>query len=316
MEYFADLLESSDKNYREVDLNREVVKTLRLLGKQRSCIPVIIGDKELGILAVLSAGSKLKAPSLPDSLTESSTCFLRYKSEILKNSNTQLKEELAEELEKLSTQGKILTIFLSDFVWLHDQELMSEASSPNSSQFIVLASQEEFLQYRNADQLVGVDKLEPVRIRKEVSREEIEELELDEYHEYERRYGVKYPESIIELAARQVEGYLSGYDLRSEVLDVLDEVGMLASLQWYLDPPDEEMSELLEEWWRVHEEKSYVVKQKRFEESARLRDREKEIERDLEEKVGARREGCESALITVTEDMIDTVLGERLHDRV
>ena len=98
---------------------------------------------------------------------------------------------------------------------------------------------------------------------------------------YQEHHNVRYSDEGIELAVKLSERYITDRFLPDKAIDVMDEAGARVHLN-NIRVPDEivELEEKIEE---VREEKNRVVKSQRFEEAARLRDREKRLQEELEE---------------------------------
>ncbi|MFQ5570795.1 MAG: ATP-dependent Clp protease ATP-binding subunit [Rhodothermales bacterium] len=98
---------------------------------------------------------------------------------------------------------------------------------------------------------------------------------------YEEHHNVLYSEEAIELAVGLAERYITDRFLPDKAIDVLDEAGARVHLNNIRVP--KEILDLEAEIEKTREEKNQVVKSQRFEEAARLRDREKKLQEALEE---------------------------------
>ncbi len=123
---------------------------------------------------------------------------------------------------------------------------------------------------------------------------------------YEEHHRVRYTDEAIELAVKLSDRYITDRFLPDKALDVLDEAGARVHLSHIRVP--KEIEELEAEIERVREEKNRVVKSQRFEEAARLRDREKKLLAELEEAKRAWEEKISSEIHEVTaQDMAEVV---------
>ena len=96
---------------------------------------------------------------------------------------------------------------------------------------------------------------------------------------YEAHHNVNFAEDAILLTVKLSERYITDRFLPDKAIDVMDEAGARVHLK-NIKAPDQ-IIELEEEIEAVREEKNQVVKNQRFEEAARLRDREKKIQEEL-----------------------------------
>jgi ATP-dependent Clp protease ATP-binding subunit ClpC len=98
---------------------------------------------------------------------------------------------------------------------------------------------------------------------------------------YEEHHNVRYSDDGIKLAVQLSERYITDRYLPDKALDVIDEAGARVHLNNIRVP--QAILDLEEQIEETREEKNQVVKSQRFEEAARLRDREKKLQEQLEE---------------------------------
>jgi ATP-dependent Clp protease ATP-binding subunit ClpC len=98
---------------------------------------------------------------------------------------------------------------------------------------------------------------------------------------YEEHHNVRYSTPAVQLAVNLSERYITDRFLPDKAIDVMDEAGARVHLSNIRVP--KEIVTLEEEIEGVREEKNRVVKSQRFEEAARLRDKEKKLQEDLAE---------------------------------
>ncbi len=123
---------------------------------------------------------------------------------------------------------------------------------------------------------------------------------------YEDHHNVKYEEGSLELAVKLSERYITDRHLPDKAIDVMDESGARVHLANIKVPP--EIEELEEEIETVRVEKNKVVKTQNFEEAARLRDREKKIDEELENAKAEWERQSEHETYPVTEEDISQVV--------
>ena len=98
---------------------------------------------------------------------------------------------------------------------------------------------------------------------------------------YEEHHNVLYSDEAIDLAVKLSDRYITDRFLPDKAIDVMDEAGARVHLANIRVPA--EIVTLEESIEEIREEKNRVVKSQRFEEAARLRDKEKKLQEDLEE---------------------------------
>jgi len=123
---------------------------------------------------------------------------------------------------------------------------------------------------------------------------------------YEEHHHVKYSDAAIDSSVKLRNRYITDRHLPDKAIDVLDEAGSRVHMGNFEVP--EEILELEEEIEQVRREKAAVVKRQDYEEAARLRDKERNLQADLE---SAKREWdakTRDIVHDVTEDDIATVV--------
>ena len=123
---------------------------------------------------------------------------------------------------------------------------------------------------------------------------------------YEEHHHVKYSDAAIDSSVKLSNRYITDRHLPDKAIDVLDEAGSRVHMGNFEVP--EEILELEEEIEQVRREKAAVVKRQDYEEAARLRDKERNLQADLE---SAKREWdakTRDIVHDVTEEDIATVV--------
>ena len=123
---------------------------------------------------------------------------------------------------------------------------------------------------------------------------------------YESHHNVRYSTEAIELAVQLSDRYITDRFLPDKAIDVMDEAGARVHLSNIKVPP--EILNLEEQIEEVREEKNQVVKSQRFEEAARLRDKEKTLQEELEEEKKAWEERADTEVHDVSSQDIAEVV--------
>ena len=97
---------------------------------------------------------------------------------------------------------------------------------------------------------------------------------------YEEHHHVQYSSEAIHAAVRLSERYITDRHLPDKAIDVLDEAGSRVHMGNFT--VSEEILKLEEEVEKIKHQKIQVVKQQDYEEAARLRDKERTLQSDLE----------------------------------
>jgi ATP-dependent Clp protease ATP-binding subunit ClpC len=123
---------------------------------------------------------------------------------------------------------------------------------------------------------------------------------------YEDHHNVRYSDEAVDLAVQLSDRYITDRFLPDKAIDVMDEAGARVHLSNIKVPP--EILDLEEQIEDVQEEKNQVVKSQRFEEAARLRDKEKTLQEELEQAKKDWHERAETEVHDVTSEEIAEVV--------
>jgi ATP-dependent Clp protease ATP-binding subunit ClpC len=123
---------------------------------------------------------------------------------------------------------------------------------------------------------------------------------------YEAHHNVAYSTEAIELAVQLSDRYITDRFLPDKAIDVMDEAGARVHLSNIKVP--QEILDLEEKIEDVRKEKNQVVKSQKFEEAARLRDKEKTLQNELEEEKTAWEERADTEIHDVTTQNIAEVV--------
>lgn len=123
---------------------------------------------------------------------------------------------------------------------------------------------------------------------------------------YEEHHNVRFSDAALETTVRLSERYITDRNFPDKAIDVLDEAGARVHLA-NLDVP-KNIIELEEQIELIKKQKNQVVKNQNFEEAARLRDREKKLQSDLEqEKIEWETKAGETYFPVSEDDIADVV---------
>ncbi len=187
---------------------------------------------------------------------------------------------------------------------LDASNMFKPALARGEIQCIGATTLDEYRQYIEKDgalarrfQVVMVDATTP---------EETMEILNNIKEKYEEHHHVNYTDEAIEACVRLSDRYISDRYLPDKAIDVLDEAGARVHLNNIHVP--NEIIELEEAIENIKKEKNQVVKNQKYEEAARLRDKEKKLIEKLEM---AKREWENDTKVkryTVTEDNVAEVV--------
>ena len=123
---------------------------------------------------------------------------------------------------------------------------------------------------------------------------------------YEKHHSVRYTPDALDSCVKLTDRYVTDHFLPDKAIDALDEAGARVHLANITVP--KHVIELEEEIETTSIEKNSMVKKQRFEEAARLRDKEKRLIEDLEVAQREWEKESESIVFDVTEDDVASVI--------
>ncbi len=123
---------------------------------------------------------------------------------------------------------------------------------------------------------------------------------------YEEHHHVKYSQEALEAAVKLSDRYITDRYLPDKAIDVLDEAGSRVHMGNF--NVSDEILELEEKIEQVKQQKVAVVKQQDYEEAARLRDQERQLQHELEIAKAEWEAKMKDEVYDVTEDDIATVV--------
>ncbi|MGA7304136.1 MAG: ATP-dependent Clp protease ATP-binding subunit [Rhodothermales bacterium] len=138
------------------------------------------------------------------------------------------------------------------------------------------------------------------------SAEETIEILQTIHTKYEEHHNVSYSKEALDLAVRLSDRYITDRFLPDKAIDVMDEAGARVHLSNIRVP--ENVIKLEEEIEEIKSEKNRVVKSQRFEEAARLRDREKKLQDELAKAKNEWEEQAVNEVYDVTQEDIAQVV--------
>jgi ATP-dependent Clp protease ATP-binding subunit ClpC len=127
-------------------------------------------------------------------------------------------------------------------------------------------------------------------------------------HKYEEHHKVAFTDDAIEAAARFTDRYLTGRNLPDKAIDTIDEAGARARIVASTRSPELRKREL--EIEKVRQRKETAIREQKFEEAAKLRDRERQLREALEVAVKKWDDGVRKRRIKVTAEEVKQVIAK------
>ena len=123
---------------------------------------------------------------------------------------------------------------------------------------------------------------------------------------YEKHHSVQYSDEAILACVKLTDRYITDRFLPDKAIDALDEAGARVHLSNITVPQN--LLQLEEDIEKTSQEKNSMVKKQRFEDAARLRDKEKRLMEDLENAQNEWEKSAEDLVYDVTEEDVARVV--------
>ncbi len=125
---------------------------------------------------------------------------------------------------------------------------------------------------------------------------------------YEEHHGVRYTESALSAAANLSKRYLTGRFLPDKAIDIMDEAGSRLRVARMTRP--DTIKEIEQRCAQLEVEKKAAVGNQDFELAAKLRDKNQELRRELQNTLDSWKKDMKAAVADVTEDDIMAVVSK------
>ncbi|MCW8960747.1 MAG: ATP-dependent Clp protease ATP-binding subunit, partial [Ignavibacteriaceae bacterium] len=298
-----------------VGREKEIERVAQILSRRKKNNPVLIGEPGVGKTAIAEGlALRIVQKKVPRILQEKRVVTLDLAGLV---AGTKYRGQFEERMKALMNElekAKDVILFIDELHTivgaggasgsLDASNMFKPALSRGDIQCIGATTLDEYRKFVETDGALD-RRFQKVMIDPPNYDETKQILEKIKF-KYEEHHHVKYSDQAIESAVKLSNRYVTDRHLPDKAIDVLDEAGSRVHMGNFEVP--EEILELEEEIEQVRREKAAVVKRQDYEEAARLRDKERNLQADLE---SAKREWdakTRDIVHDVTEEDIATVV--------
>ena len=269
----------------------EIERMIQILARRQKNNPVLIGDPGVGKTAIVEGlAQKISTGDVPEILNNKRVLSLdlalvvagtKYRGEF-----EQRLKNIIEEIRRAKGQIILFVDELHTVIGAGAAEgaidasnMLKPALSRGELQCIGATTLDEYRKYIEHDAALE-RRFQPVIVEPPSVEETIAILKgLKE--KYEAHHKVKYEDGALSAAANLADRYISERFLPDKAIDLIDEAGSRARLQTTQTPPQFKDKEV--EIEKVVKEKSSAISGQEYEKAARLRDKEKDLRKAMEE---------------------------------
>ncbi|MDX1639121.1 MAG: ATP-dependent Clp protease ATP-binding subunit, partial [Balneolaceae bacterium] len=269
---------------------KEIERVAQVLSRRKKNNPVLIGEPGVGKTAI--------AEGLASRIVERKVCRVLYDMRVIAldlaalvagtKYRGQFEERMKAVMSELEKTDNVI-LFIDELHTivgaggasgsLDASNMLKPALARGEVQAIGATTLNEYRQYIEKDgalerrfQKIMVDPTSP---------EETIEILSKIKKKYEKHHSVQYSDKAIEACVKLTDRYVTDHFLPDKAIDALDEAGARVHLSNITVP--QHIVDLEEEIEKTSNEKNSMVKKQRFEEAARLRDKEKRLMEELEQ---------------------------------
>ncbi|MEG8945492.1 ATP-dependent Clp protease ATP-binding subunit [Rosettibacter firmus] len=294
---------------------KEIERVAQVLSRRKKNNPVLIGEPGVGKTAIAEGlALKIVQRKVPRILQDKRVVTLDLAGLV---AGTKYRGQFEERMKALMNElekADDVILFIDELHTivgaggasgsLDASNMFKPALARGDIQCIGATTLDEYRKYIETDGALD-RRFQKVMIDPPSPEETIKILENIKF-KYEEHHHVRYTKEAIEAAVRLSERYITDRYLPDKAIDVIDEAGARVHMGNFT--VSEEILKLEEEIEKIKQLKLQVVKQQDYEEAARLRDRERQLQSDLEIAKREWEAKTQDLVYDVTEDDIATVV--------
>ena len=309
-------LAEADKLDPIVGRDKEIERVSQILSRRKKNNPVLIGEPGVGKTAIAEGlALRISQRKVSRVLFDKRVVTLDLASLV---AGTKYRGQFEERMKAVMTE-----LEKTDDVILFIDEIHTIVGAGGASGSLDASNMFKPALARGEIQCVGATTLDEYRqyIEKDgalerrfqsvmvepTSPEETLEILNNIKEKYEDHHSVTYSPESLDAAVKMSVRYITDRYLPDKAIDVMDEVGARVHLSNIHVPQD--ILELEKKIEEIKEEKNRVVKSQKYEEAARLRDKEKSLLENLESEKSKWEEESKTQRYMVTEDDVADVIG-------
>jgi len=282
-------LANEDKLDPVVGREKEIERVAQILSRRKKNNPVLIGEPGVGKTAIAEGlALRIVQKKVPRILQDKRVVTLDLAGLV---AGTKYRGQFEERMKALMNElekAKDMILFIDELHTivgaggasgsLDASNMFKPALARGDIQCIGATTLDEYRKYVETDGALD-RRFQKVMVDPPSYDETIEILENIKF-KYEEHHHVRYSKETIEAAVKLSNRYVTDRHLPDKAIDVIDEAGSRVHMGNFEVP--EEVLTLEEEIDEVRIEKAAVVKRQDYEEAAKLRDKERNLQSDLD----------------------------------
>ena len=282
-------LGNEDKLDPVVGREKEIERVAQILSRRKKNNPVLIGEPGVGKTAIAEGlALRIIQRKVPRILQDKRVVTLDLAGLV---AGTKYRGQFEERMKALMNElekAKEVILFIDELHTivgaggasgsLDASNMFKPALARGDIQCIGATTLDEYRKYIETDGALD-RRFQKVMVEPPSYDETIQILDNIKF-KYEEHHHVKYSKQAIDAAVKLSNRYITDRHLPDKAIDVIDEAGSRVHMGNFEVPQD--ILNLEEDIEKVRQEKATVVKKQDYEEAARLRDKERNLQSDLE----------------------------------
>ncbi len=318
-EFGRDLTQMANEGALDPVIGRadEIERLLQILSRRTKNNPVLIGESGVGKTAIVEGlAQRITASEVPDNLLNRRVITLDLGSLVAGTKyRGQFEERLKVIMKEIVQAGNII-IFIDELHTLvgagaaegsiDASNMLKPALSRGEIQCIGATTLDEYHKHIEKDGALK-RRFQTIHVSPPSDEEAVEIISTlrDRYEDHHR---VEITNEAIEEAVRLSSRYITDRYLPDKAIDVIDEAGSRAKLEYYSLP--ESLKSLKVELKRVSKEKEMAISLQNFEQAVRYREEEERLKKLLEEEKSEWKEKQESHKPVIAKDEVAYVVSK------
>ncbi|MBE7016147.1 MAG: ATP-dependent Clp protease ATP-binding subunit [Ruminococcaceae bacterium] len=300
--------------------DNEISRVIQILSRRTKNNPCFIGEPGVGKTAIAEGlAQKIADGDVPELLVGKRLVTMDLSSMVAgAKYRGEFEDRLKKAIEEVKAAGNVI-LFIDEIHTIvgagsaegaiDASNILKPSLARGELQLIGATTINEYRKYIEKDAALE-RRFQPVMVG-EPSWEETVEILKGLRDKYEAHHGVKIEDSALVAAAKLSVRYLTDRFLPDKAIDLMDEAASKKKLT-SLTAPDE-IKLLEKEGEEIKKEKQEAILAQDFEKAATLRDREKEIEKKLEDSKSEWKGTNRSNDLVITEKEIEEIIAEWTH---
>ena len=298
-----------------VGRDSEIQRVVQILSRRTKNNPVLVGEPGVGKTAIVEAlAQQIYSGEIPETLQGKRLVTLDMGALVAGTKyRGEFEERLKKVIEEIKTAGNCV-LFIDEVHTLvgagaaegavDASNILKPSLARGEIQCIGATTLDDYRKYVERDPALE-RRLQPVRVE-EPNGDETVQILMGVKGNYEEHHNVEFTEAAIRAAAALATRFIPDRFLPDKAIDLLDEAGSRVRLRGSVTPTS--VKDAMEVLDKVRQEKDAAIQSQQYEVAAELRDRELNLNQDLDTLKEEWQEDRSRGRSTVTEEDIAEVV--------